>query len=234
MGTHYDPEDEKPMHKVSVAEFSIDRDQVSNAQFARFLDAVGTDSARREKYFDIDDDDARVHRRGGRWHADQGHEKRPAAEVFWFGALAFCNWLGKRLPTEAEWERTAHGLNERKFPWVSERPDATHAYFSAGWNDFRDVVSFPKGAAPDGVFDLAENGWEWVSNASSSCPYNGADDREDLSQPHVRVTGGAGQDSPAGELTTTHRAQHVSRNFRSRHHDIKLRSPAEHFPTPTF
>ena len=46
--------------------------------------------------------------------------------------------------------------------------------------------------------------------------------------------GGAGQDSPAGELTTTHRAQHVSRNFRSGHHDIKFRLPAEHFPTPTF
>ena len=197
------------MHKLSVAEFSIDRDQVSNAQFTRFLDAVGTESARREKYFDIDDDDARVHRRSGRWLADQGHEKRPAVEISWFGALAFCDWLGKPLPREAEWERAAHGLNERKFPGGSERPDAAHAHFSAGWNDFRDVVSFPKGAAPDGVFDLAENGWEWVSNASSPCPYNGAHDGEDFSQPHVRVTG-----EPARTLPQA--------SFRSGHHDIKF------------
>jgi|SRR5690242_2205158 len=116
MGTNDGPEDEKPMHKVSVAEFSIDRHQVTNAQFARFLDAVATESARSEKYLDIDDDDARVHRRSGRWLADQGHEKRPAVEVSWFGARAFCNCLGKLLPTEAEWERVAHGLDELKFP----------------------------------------------------------------------------------------------------------------------
>jgi hypothetical protein len=133
MGTNDGPEDERPMHRVSVAEFSIDRHQVTNAQFARFLDAVGTESARREKYFDIDDDDARVHRRSGRWLADQGHENRPVVEVSWFGAVAFCNWVGKRLPTEAEWERTARGLDGRKFPWGSEPPDATRAHFNAGW-----------------------------------------------------------------------------------------------------
>jgi iron(II)-dependent oxidoreductase len=204
MGTNDGPEDERPMHRVSVAEFSIDRHQVANAQFARFLDAVGTESARREKYFDIDDDDARVHRRSGRWLADQGHENRPVVEVSWFGAVAFCNWVGKRLPTEAQWERTARGLDGRKFPWGSEPPDATRAHFDAGWNDFRDVGSFPKGAISDGV-------------------YNAADGREDLTQPHVRVTRGGGQDSPAGELTTTHRGQQVSRNFRSGHHNIGFR-----------
>ena len=223
MGTNDGPEDERPMHKVSVAEFSIDRHQVTNAQFAQFLDAVGTESARREKYFDMDDDDARVHRRSGRWLADQGHENRPVVEVSWFGALAFCNWVGKRLPTEAEWERAARGLDGRKFSWGSEPPDATHAHFNAGWNDFRDVGSFPKGATSDGVFDLAGNGWEWVSSAYTSYPYNAADGREDLTQPHVRVTRGGGQDLPAGELTTTHRGQRVSRNFRSGHHNIGFR-----------
>jgi iron(II)-dependent oxidoreductase len=204
MGTNDGPEDERPMHKVSVAEFSIDRHQVTNAQFARFFDAVATESAQSEKYFDIDDDDARVHRRSGRWLADQGHENRPVVEVSWFGALAFCNWVGKRIPTEAEWERAARGLDGRKFPWGSEPPDATRAHFNAGWNDFRDVGSFPKGAISDGV-------------------YNAADGREDLTQPHVRVTRGGGQDSPAGELTTTHRGQQVSRNFRSGHHNIGFR-----------
>jgi len=111
---------------------------------------------------------------------------------------------GETFPTEAEWERTARGLDGRKFPWGTEPPDATRAHFNAGWNDFRDVGSFPKGAISDGV-------------------YNAADGREDLTQPHVRVTRGGGQDSPAGELTTTHRGQQVSRNFRSGHHNIGFR-----------
>jgi len=213
MGTNDGPEDERPMHKVSVAEFFIDRHQVTNAQFARFLDAVGTESARREKHFDIDDDDARVHRRSGRGLTDQGHENLPVVEVSC--ALAFCNWVGKRLPTEAEWERAVRGLDGRKFPWGSEPPDATHAHFNAGWNDFRDVGSFPKGAISDGV-------------------YNAADGREDLTQPHVGVTRGGGQDSPAGELTTTHRGQQVSRNFLWGITILDFVALAEHFSTPTF
>ena len=62
MGSDNGPEDERPMHKVTVAEFSIDRHQVTNAQFARFLDAVGPESARGEKYFDIGDNDAQIGR----------------------------------------------------------------------------------------------------------------------------------------------------------------------------
>jgi formylglycine-generating enzyme required for sulfatase activity len=58
MGSDDGPEDERPMHKINLAEFRIDRHQVTNAQFARFLDAVGTESARGEKYFDIGDETA--------------------------------------------------------------------------------------------------------------------------------------------------------------------------------
>ena len=223
MGSDDGPEDERPMHKINLAEFRIDRHQVTNAQFARFLDAVGTESARGEKYFDIGDDDARLHRRNGRWLADRGHEIRPVVEVSWFGAAAFCRSVGKRLPTEAEWERSARGVDGRKFPWGNEWPDATRAHFKAGWNDFRDVGSFPNGATPEGVFDLAGNGWEWVSSAYRSYPYNAADGREDLSESQARVTRGGGQDSRADELTATHRGRHVSRNFRSGHHNIGFR-----------
>ena len=152
-----------------------------------------------------------------------GHENRPVVEASWFGALAYCARLGKRLPTEAEWEKAARGADARKYPWGDELPDGTRAHFNAGWNDFRDVGIFSQGASPYGVLDMAGNGWEWVSSAYLPYPYSAADGREDLTREQVRGTRGGGQDSRAEELTTTHRGRQVSRNFRSGHHNIGFR-----------
>jgi len=101
MGSNDGPEDERPQHQVNLREFLIDRNQATNSEFARFLNAVGAQGARGEKYYDIDDNDARIHRRDGKWVADAGHENRPVVEASWFGARAYCAWTKKRLPTEA-------------------------------------------------------------------------------------------------------------------------------------
>ena len=223
MGSDDGPADERPQHRISLPEFSIDRLPVTNAQFARFLESKGVGAETGDRWYDIDDNDARIHRRDGKWQADSGFENHPVVEVSWFGAAAYCGWAGKRLPTEAEWEKSARGTDGRKFPWGNEPPDRTRAHFTGGWNDLRPVGSFPKGASPYGVLDLAGNGWEWVSSAYLPYPYNASDGREDLKPPQVRVTRGGGHDSPAEELTTTHRGAHVSRNFRSGHHNIGFR-----------
>src|ERR1044071_52625 len=223
MGSDDGPQEERPLHKIKLGEFFIDRNQVTNGQFAEFLNGAGTQGADGEKYYDIDDNDARIHRRAGKWRADADHEKRPVVEVSWFGALAFCAWTGKRLPTEAEWEKAARGADARKFPWGDEPPDKSRAHFNAGWNDFRDVGSMAKGASPYGVLDMAGKGWEWGSSAYSPYPYNTADGREDLTREQVRGTRGGGQDSPAEELRTTERGRRLSRNFRSGHHNIGFR-----------
>jgi formylglycine-generating enzyme required for sulfatase activity len=223
MGSDDGPADERPQHRISLPEFSIDRLPVTNAQFARFLESKGVGAATGDRWYDIDDNDARIHRRDGKWQADSGFENHPVVEVSWFGAAAYCGWAGKRLPTEAEWEKSARGIDGRKFPWGNEPPDRTRGHFTGGWNDLRPVGSFPKGASPYGVLDLAGNGWEWVSSAYLAYPYNASDGREDSKRPQVRVTRGGGHDSPAEELTTTHRGGHVSRNFRSGHHNIGFR-----------
>ena len=223
MGSDDGPQDERPRHRVELKEFFIDRNQVTNAQFARFLNALGPVGKRGERYYDVDDNDARIHRRDGRWVADPGHENRPVVEASWFGAGAYCAWLGKRLPTEAEWEKAARGTDGRKYPWGNEPPDREHAHFDAGWDDLRDVGRLPKGASAYGVLDMAGNAWEWVSSAYWPYPYNASDGREDLTRDEARGTRGGGHDSSGAEVTTTHRGRHVSRNFRSGHHNIGFR-----------
>ena len=223
MGSNDGPADERPQHRVNLPEYSIDRVPVTNSQFARFLNAKALQGTPLKHWYDIEDNDARVHKRGDEWLADAGAEHNPVVEVSWFGALAYCGWLGKRLPTEAEWEKSARGSDGRKYPWGNDPPDQTRAHFAAGWNDFRAVGSFPKGASPFGVLDLAGNGWEWISSAYLPYPYDGSDGREDLTREQVRGTRGGGQDSVADELTTTERGRRVSRNFRSGHHNIGFR-----------
>ena len=223
MGSNGGPYDERPQHKVNLAEFSIDRTKVTNGQFAAFLNAVGLRGPGRENYYDADDDDARVHRRDGKWQADTGHEKHPVVEASWPGALAYCTWAGKRLPTEAEWEKAARGADGRKYPWGNEAPDRTRAHFGAGWNDLRPVGSFAKGASPYGVLDMAGNGWEWVSSGYRPYPYDAADGREDLTGDQARGTRGGGHDSSPEDLTVTQRGRGVSRNPSGGHHNIGFR-----------
>lgn len=223
MGSLDGPEDERPQHQVNVTEFFIDRTPVTNAQFARFLNAKGTPAADGQRWYDIDDNDARIHRRDGQWAADAGSENHPVVEASWYGAVAYCVWLRKRLPTEAEWEKAARGTDGRKYPWGNEPPDRSRAHFGAGWNELRPVGSLPKGASPYGILDLAGNGWEWVSSAYLPYPYNPSDGREDLTRLQVRVTRGGGHDSSPEELTTTQRGRQVSRNPRGGHHNIGFR-----------
>lgn len=223
MGSDDGPNDERPAHQVTLRAFAIDRTPVTNAQFADFLNALGATNARDEKFFDADDSDARIRRKGDKWIADAGFENHPIVEVSWFGARDYCIWVGKRLPTEAEWEKAARGTDGRKYPWGNDPPDKTKARFNSGWNQTVAVDTFPKGASPYGVLDLSGNAWEWVSSAYLPYPYNPADGREDLKPGPVRGTRGGGHDSPLQELTATQRGRNLSRNFRSGHHNIGFR-----------
>lgn len=223
MGTDSGPADERPAHRVDLPEFRIDRFPATNAQFAEFLNAAGTSNAKGERLFDDDDPDARIHRIAGRWAADKGYERHPAIEVAWAGARDYCAWRGKRLPTEAEWEKAARGTDGRKYPWGNAAPDRTRAQFAAGRFETAPVGSFPAGASPYGAHDMAGNAWQWVSSAYRAYPYEARDGREQLAAGPVRGTRGGGHGSPAGEITTTQRGRALSRNPAAGHHNIGFR-----------
>lgn len=224
MGSDVGPADERPAHPVTLAPFLIDRRPVTQAEFAAFLNAAGrlTDDAGRRLY-DWDDGDARIHRVGGRFRANPAFESHPVNEASWFGAGAYCLWHGKRLPTEAEWERAARGTEGRPYPWGTAPPDATRARFGKGWIETIPAGSLPGGATPEGVLDMAGNIHEWVSSLYRPYPYDAGDGREDPNAAGERVTRGGAADTGPETLRTTWRGADVSRGPRSGHHNIGFR-----------
>lgn len=223
MGSHDGRDDERPAHTVTLAAFQIDRVQVTNAEFSRFLERHGAADAQGRRYFDWDDHDARIHRVDGAWRAHKGYEDHPVVEASWLGALAYCQSLGKRLPTEAEWEKAARGVDARRYPWGDTPPSPAHARFASGWNDTVPVTAHAAHPSPYGVIGMAGNAWHWVSSAYRPYPYRDDDGREDLTPGPVRATRGGGHDSTAEVLRTTERGRTLSRAPAAGHHNIGFR-----------
>ena len=227
MGRNDGPEDERPAHQITLPAFQIDRLPVTNARFAEFLNARGHSSVSGERFYDYDDNDARIHQVAGKYVADRGFENHPVVEPAWLGAREYCAWRGKRLPTEAEWEKAARGADARKHPWGNSAPDKTRAQFGARFNDTAPVENFAAGASAYGLLGMAGNAWEWVSSQYRPYPYRADDGREDYREHSapgpVRSTRGGGHDSPAEEITTTQRGRNLSRNPRAGHHNIAFR-----------
>jgi formylglycine-generating enzyme required for sulfatase activity len=224
MGSDKGLADERPAHRVTLKPFWIDRRPVTNAEFAAFLQRLGgTANARGVHLFDWDDRDARLRQVQGRWRADRGYERHPGNEMTWYGARDYCAALGKRLPTEAEWEFSARGLQGRTYPWGEAAPDATRARYGSGWTKTVPAGSLPHGATPDGVLDLAGNVHEWTASIAMPYPYRADDGREDPDKEADRVTRGGAADTGPDTLRAAWRGATVSRRATAGHHNIGFR-----------
>ena len=223
MGSNSGPDDEKPQHTIFIKSFFLDILPVSNADFAIFLNHQGLKNQQGDVLYDHQDSDARIHQRNLLWQSDLTYELHPVNEVSWVGARDYCAWLNKRLPTEAEWEKAARGIDGRKYPWGNAAPNARLALFGAPYNSSPPVDAFPDGASPYGILDMAGNQWEWVSSIYQPYPYKADDGRENQNAGPIRSTRGGGHDSNAEEISTTHRGRFLSRNPKAGHHNIGFR-----------
>jgi iron(II)-dependent oxidoreductase len=223
MGRDGGPPDEQPAHRVFVRDFWMDRHKVTNAEFAAFLEAGGPISPKGERRFDADDADARIHRAGDRWIADAGYEAHPAVEVSWFGARDYCAWKGRRLPTEAEWEKAARGDDRRPYPWGWAAPTPASAIFGRAFNATAPTEGRPAGRSPYGVEDMLGNLREWTATALRPYPYRDDDGGEGFTGQGRVVLRGASHDDPAEALSVTRRHSYDRRGAGAGHHHVGFR-----------
>ena len=224
MGRDDGPPDEAPLHRVYVRDFWIERHKLTNAEFAAFLNATGLRPPGRERRYDEDDADARIHRSQDRWVADPGFERHPVVEVSWFGARDYCAWKGRRLPTEAEWEKAARGDDRRLYPWGSATPAPHLAVFGRAYNATEPTASTPDGTSPYRVEDMLGNLREWTLTLLRPYPYRIDDDREPYTGTSGRVVvRGASHDDPVDSLAVTRRRSYDRRGAAAGHHFVGFR-----------
>jgi eukaryotic-like serine/threonine-protein kinase len=144
---------EIPDHDVQLDAFWMDQLEVTNAMYGLCVQAGGCTppqsfkSQRHPEYFD-----------------NPEFKDYPVIYVTWGQAKSYCEWAGRHLPTEAEWERAGRGDDFRTFPWGEDKADGTLANFNMLAGDTSRVGSYPAGASPFGVLDMAGNVAEWVND----------------------------------------------------------------------
>lgn len=194
--------DESPIRYITVSPFRLARHPVTNAEYAVFVEETGKEPPK--------------HWEGGR--IPGGKDEHPVVHVSWNDAVAFCEWLSRRiskggesnfirLPTEVEWEYAARGEGGRRFPWGDAEPSERLANFGGNVGDTTPTGSYPDGATPEGVHDLAGNVWEWCGDWFGAYPQEADEDRTGPASGGRVLRGGAFGHSP-GVLRAAYRASY--------------------------
>ncbi len=176
MGSDTGPGNERPAHTVWVGAFYIDRFPVTNEEYQRFVDATGHPVPSCSAGWAEPD--------GYNWDADErtpppDKETHPVVLVSRQDAQAYAAWAGKRLPTEAEWERAARGADGRRWPWGDEFGGGRCNTRESDIGGTSPVGQYsPAGDSPEGVGDMVGNVWEWTTSLFRPYPYDADDGRE--------------------------------------------------------
>jgi sulfatase modifying factor 1 len=139
----------KPAHKVELNAYWLYQNEVTNKQYLAFVQQTN-------------------HAEPAQWKQTGGYpagrDKFPVVSVSWDDADAYCRFAGKRLPTEAEWEKAARGVHQLIWPWGNEWDSDKANGANQGAATLQEVGSHPAGRTPYGADDMAGNAWEWVQD----------------------------------------------------------------------
>jgi formylglycine-generating enzyme required for sulfatase activity len=180
-----------PLHMVYLASYWIDETEITNQMFTKFIDETKyVTDAEKNGYGIVALPQVYWQKvNGASWEKPRGPdsniselENHPVVQISWNDANAYCLWAGRRLPTEAEWEKAARGFDMRLYPWGNSKPtgelanlpdikfadyikiDFITSEIDDGYTFTAPVGSYPDGASPFGVLDMAGNVWEWVND----------------------------------------------------------------------
>ena len=191
--------DEKPQRRVYLSAFSIDKHEVTVAQYRRCVRGGRCSKAKTGTYCN--------------W-SQSGRGQHPLNCVNWAQAKAYCAWAGKRLPTEAEWEKAARGTDGRTYPWGNAQASCQRAVMREGGSGCGKKSTWPVGSkspagdSPYGAQDMAGNVWEWTADWYGKSYYSGAPVRnpEGPSAGPGRVVRGGSWDSIARYVRAANRS----------------------------
>ena len=200
---------EEPSHSVHVDDFWIDQTEVTNLMYALCVEAgvcqepTSTGSDTHSSYY-----------------GNAEFDNYPVIYVDWSMAKTYCEWAGRRLPTEAEWEKAARGENASVYPWGDTFDgslvnfcdtncpfDDGNKSFNDGFADVAPVGSYPSGKSVYGALDMAGNVWERVSSLYKPYPYDATDGRENLDSSDTRVLRGGAWDIYDGSVRSAIRGR---------------------------
>jgi len=162
-------DNEHPQTKVTLPTFWIMQTEVTNAQYKLCIDA-----------------DKCTKPNNAEWDKSE-NGNYPVVDVDWHQARAYALWVGGRLPTEAEWEKAARGTDGRVYPWGNTEPNDQGLFYNNKVGHTSIVGSYPAGASPYGLLDMAGNVWEWTNSQYLPYPYRSNDGRENVEGDASRV-----------------------------------------------
>jgi formylglycine-generating enzyme required for sulfatase activity len=198
MGGDAGQEDERPAHHVFLDAFYIDKYEVTVERYAAFMKAQ-----RPERPF--------------KWReATKGAQgRKPVIGVDWYDAKEYCEWAGRRLPSEAEWEKSARGGDQRTYPWGEDPPTKAHTNAGlrtwTGYDSLSAVGSHASGHSPHGVADLSGNVWEWIADRYDQRYYETSPPRNPNgpSTGPLRVLRGGAWNNDAATIRAANRAAYA-------------------------
>ena len=150
---------------VTLPSYYLALTPVTNAQYARFLSERRPGSGDLEKWVLLDSH-CYVRASGGGYEAYGERDGHPAVQVSWYGAEAYCQWAGLRLPTELEWEKGARGVDGREYPWGKDWENGARCRNDKNKGDGTTcgVWGYPEGCSPWGLYQMSGNVWEWCAD----------------------------------------------------------------------